>query len=69
MSDRSIKFLGQSDIKFSVDGRNLGELRRAELRQIAGKLNLNNDGTKNEILHRLNNHLTSIGASAELTDP
>lgn len=60
-------FIGARDVKYSLNGRRLTELRRAELRPIAKMLKVNADGTKNEILFRITSKLDALGSEAEIS--
>lgn len=60
-------FIGAREIKYTLHGRRLSELRRAELRPLAKMLKVNSDGTKNEILFRVVAKLDALGSEAEIS--
>lgn len=66
--NREVRFLGSRDCKYTMRGRKLIELRRAELRPLARALRVAEDSSlpKNELLHRVISKLDAIGADTEI---
>ena len=63
-----VRFLGSRDCKYTMRGRKLTELRRAELRPIARALKVD-DGpqrSKNELLRMILGKLSAINAPEEI---
>jgi hypothetical protein len=59
--------MGAKDCKYTLQGRRLTELRRAELRPIAKTLKVDADGLKNDILRRIVAKLDALQSEAEIS--
>ncbi len=68
ITNNPIRYLGPKDCPFTIDGKNLAEMRRAELRPYAKKLQVSADGSKQAILLRVIGKLKVIGAPKELNE-
>lgn len=64
--NKVIHYLGAKEVKYTLNGQKLNELRRARLRQLAMALKVNADGSKNDLLHRIISKLNSVGAEPEI---
>lgn len=60
-------FIGAREVKYTLHGRRLTELRRAELRPIAKTLKVDADGSKNEILFRVVAKLDALQSETEIS--
>jgi len=68
MKFTSQHFISPKDCPFTLNGKNLVELRRAKLRTYAKALGVDADGTKNEILGGLIVRLRSAEAESEISE-
>lgn len=65
----TVNVLGARDCRYTLDGKNLANMRRAELFRIARCFDLGNpDASKNELLSGLIAKLNLMGAEDELAD-
>ena len=61
-------FIGAKDCPFKFKGKNLVDLRRAELRPVARALKIEElDGTKNEILGKIISRAKTLELDEELS--
>ena len=58
--------VGSPECPFRLDGKNLGEYRRARLRILAKRLDISADGTKVELLQRLIARLHQLQSPPEI---
>ena len=68
MQNKYIHFIAPKDCDYTLFGKNLVEMRRAELRKLAKALDINADGTKNDILGGLIGKLKAMEAETELSE-
>ena len=63
-----IHYLGSPEIKYTINGKNLYEMRRAELSKLASRLELPTRGKHHELLSVITHKLNILGAPDELTE-
>lgn len=68
MQHNQIRFIGPYDCPFRLKGTNIAELRRAQLRKLAGRLDIDMELPKNDMLKRMIRKLEAIEAPEELTE-
>ena len=68
ITNNPIRYLGPKDCPFTIDGKNLAEMRRSDLRPYAKKFGVSADGSKQEILQRLIGRLKVADAPKELNE-
>ena len=68
VTNTPVHYLAPKQCPFTYSGENLAAMRRSRLRQLAKKLKVSPDDSKQEILKRLIGKLTAIGAPKELND-
>ncbi len=61
-------FLSEKDVKYSLGGKNLFQMRRARLRLLAKRLGLPSEGAKNDLLRLVVAELDRKKAPNELQD-
>ena len=68
IKNNPINYLGCKDCPFTLNGTNLVEMRRSELRPYAKAMNVSAEGSKQEILKRMIARLKVNDAPKELND-
>jgi len=68
MHHTNIHFISSVNCKYTLNGKNLAELRKVKLRPIARALGVIQDGSKNDMLAAIIAILNSKSAEPELMD-
>lgn len=67
MKQTFVTYIPPKQCPYTVDGKNLTEFRRAQLRKVAQAVKVDADGSKNALLQRIIHKLNLIGANKELS--
>ena len=67
MKQTFVTYISPKQCPYTVDGKNLTEFRRAQLRKVAQAVKVKAEGSKNELLQRIIQKLNLINANKELT--
>ena len=68
VTNNPVNYIAPKQCPYSLNGENLAAMRRAKLREIAKKLKVSPDDSKQAILVRLIGKLKVMDAPKELTD-
>lgn len=67
MKQTFVTYISPKQCPYSVDGKNLTEFRRAQLRKVAQAVKVDAEGSKNALLQRIISKLNLIDAPRELS--